>query len=40
MVQIQVVSFSEVGSNTARVQEEAEEGLSAIPRNAHSLTPM
>ena len=38
MVQIQVVSFSEVGSNTARVQEEEVVGvLLVIRRNSHKL---
>ena len=39
MLQIQVASFSGVGSNTARVQEEEEEVvvLLAIRRNPHKL---
>ncbi len=38
MVQIQVVSFSEVGSNTARVQEDEVVGvLSATHRNREGL---
>ena len=39
MAQIQVVSFSEVGNDTARAQEE-QVVLSAIHRNSQHMTPM